>query len=182
MELAEPYSMSVQGQLILNIAPDTASTDGAANQADPRLRFQNGQTIAPFTIAAGSTKASVPLASTGTVASTVTVSIAGLRAAGADLPAVITPAVFRIAAAPPAITSACWNMTDYGLDLLLTGYSNTRELTAAKVAIDSEEFTTNLDAIAAEYFSSEETLRFGGAFTLHLPYDALGRRGGERGR
>lgn len=171
VQLAATYSMPIQGQLALSIAPDTASTDAGANQADPRVRFQNGQTVAAFTIPSGATRATVPLASTGTVASTVTVSVAKLRVAGADLPAVVTPVVFRIPPAPPSITSACWTPSDTTLDLAVTGFSNTRELLAAQVSLGSQKITTDLTQISAGYFSGPETVRFGGAFTIHIPYN-----------
>jgi hypothetical protein len=171
VQLAAPYSMPVQGQLALSVSPDTASTDAGANQSDPRLRFQNGQTTVGFTIPSGTTKVTVPLASTGTVASTVTVSIASLHAAGTDLPVLATPVVFRILPVAPAITSACWTQSDSSLDLAITGFSNTRELVAAKAALGSKKVTTDLTQISAGYFSAPETVRFGGAFTVHIPYD-----------
>jgi hypothetical protein len=157
VQLAAPYSMPIQGQLALSIAPDTASTDAGANQADPRVRFQNGQAVAAFTIPA--------------VASTVTVSVGNLRAGGTDLPAVVTPAEFRIPPAPPSVTSACWTPSDTTLDLAVTGFSNTRELLAAQVSLGSQKITTDLTQISAGYFSGPETVRFGGAFTIHIPYN-----------
>ena len=171
VQLAKPYSMPIQGQLTLSVSPDTASTDAVANQADPRLRFQNGQTTVGFTFPSGSTKVTVPLASTGTVASTVTVSIASLHAAGTDLPVLATSAVFRILQAAPTITSACWTQSDSSLDLAITGFSNTRELLAAQAMLGSKKVTTDLAQISAGYFSAPETVRFGGAFTIHIPYD-----------
>jgi hypothetical protein len=84
---------------------------------------------------------------------------------------VVTPAVFRIPPAPPSITSACWTPSDTTLELAVTGFSNTRELVAAQASLGFQKITTDLTQISAGYFSGPETIRFGGAFTIHIPYN-----------
>ena len=79
IQLAQTFSQPIQGQVALSIQPNTHSSEGTANQPDPRLRFANGQTTANFTLPAGSTRLTLPLVSSGTVASTVTVSIGKLE-------------------------------------------------------------------------------------------------------
>jgi hypothetical protein len=106
VELTQPYTAVVEGRVELNIQPETRSSEASANQPDPRLRFLNGQTTATFTLAPGETRVSLPLASTGTVASLVTVSVTGLRAAGAELALSPAPKIFRISPLAPVVTSA----------------------------------------------------------------------------
>ena len=171
IQLTQAYSQSIQGQLSISIQPDTHSSDASANQPDPRLRFANGQMTANFTIPAGSTRLNVPLVSTGTVASTITVSLANLRAAGANLSLYPTPRIFRIAPSAPIVTTACYTRTPTGIALQLNGYSTTRELVRAEVAIGTLNFKTDLNGIAAAYFSNPTSIRAGGAFALTVPYD-----------
>ncbi len=169
-ELSQIYTQAVEGQVTLDVLPDTQSTEAGANQADPRLRFANGQAATTFTIPAGSLRVTLPLVSTGTVASTVVVSLGKLRAAGVDLPLYPTPAIFSIAPSAPVLTSACYTRTSTGIDLQINGYSTTRELTRADVTIGATQFETDLNGTAAGYYSAPETVQAGGAFSLTLPY------------
>jgi hypothetical protein len=150
--------------------PNTQSSEGAANQADPRLRFANGQTAMYFVIPAGSKQVTLPLVSTGTVASTVIVSLVKLGSTGVDLPLHPTPVIFTIAPAAPVITSSCYTSTSTGVNVQVNGYSTTRELTQANVTIGTNQFQTDVSGIAAAYFSAPETIRAGGSFALTLPY------------
>jgi len=171
IQLAQAYSEPIQGQVVLHIQANTHSSEGAANQPDPTLRFANGQTIADFTIPAGSTGVTKQLISTGTVASTVTVSIANLRSAGANLSLYPTSKIFSIPASAPVVTSACYSRTPTGIALQINGYSTTRELAHADVTIGTQDSQIDLSGIAAGYFSDPQTIRAGGAFALTVPYD-----------
>ncbi len=164
------YTQPIYGQVTLDILPNTLSSESEANQADPRLRFTNGQAATNFVIPAGSTQVSLPLVSTGTVASTVVVSLRKLGSNGADLPLYPTPAIFSIAQAAPVVTSACYARTQTGLNVQINGYSTTRELTRAEATIGTLSFHTDVTGIAANYFSDPETIQAGGSFALTLPY------------
>jgi hypothetical protein len=173
--LSQPYTQPITGQVLLSVQPDTPNSDGEANQADPRLSFANGQTAVSFSIAAGSQQVSVPLISTGTVASRVTVSLSQLRAAGVVLPVNPTPQIFNITRAAPVVTSACYTKTSTGLSFQLNGYSTTRELARADVVIGTQNVSIDLTGIAANFFTAPESIRAGGTFALTAPYNvALG--------
>ena len=170
-QLAAAYTQPIYGQATLNVLPNTQSTQGAANQADPRLRFTNGQTAMYFVIPTGSRQVTLPLVSTGTVASTVIVSLANLGSSSVPLPLHPTPVIFTIPPAAPVITSACYTPTQTGVNVQVNGYSTTRELTQANVTIGTNnKFQTEVSGIAAAYFSAPETIRAGGSFALTLPY------------
>ncbi len=169
-QLTGAYTQPLYGQVTLDVLPNTQSTEGAANQADPRLRFANGQAAMYFVIPAGSTQVTLPLVSTGTVASTVVVSLVKLGSTGVDLPLHPTPVIFSIAPVAPVITSACYTATSTGVNVQVNGYSTTRELTQANVTIGTNQFQTDVSGIAAAYFSAPETIRAGGSFALTLPY------------
>ena len=169
-QLAAAYTQPIYGQITLNVLPNTQSSQGAANQADPRLRFANGQTAVNFVIPPGSKQVTLPLVSTGTVASTVIVSLVNLGSSGVPLPLHPTPVIFGIAPSAPVITSACYTTTSTGVNVQVNGYSTTRELTQANVTIGTNTFQTDVSGIAAAYFSAPQTIRAGGSFALTLPY------------
>jgi hypothetical protein len=167
--LAQSYSSPVEGQAVLSIQANTHNSDGVSNEPDPRLRFANGQTVATFTIPAGQTRATLPLVSSGTVASTVIVSVANLRSVGTDLTTYPSPKVFNIAAATPVVTSACYTRTSTGINVQLNGYSTTRELTRTDVTIGSQTFRNDLTGVASDYYGSALSVGAGGTFALAVP-------------
>jgi hypothetical protein len=169
-QLAAAYTQPIYGQFTLDVLPNTQSSQGAANQADPRLRFANGQTSMYFVIPPGTTKITLPLVSTGTVASIVIVSLVNVGSSGVPLPLHPSPVIFSIAPAAPVITSACYTVTQTGVNVQVNGYSTTRELTQANVTIGTSTFKTDVSGIAAAYFSAPQTIRAGGSFALTLPY------------
>jgi hypothetical protein len=194
VRLAEPFNAPVEGKLVMSVATDTLSSSAVGQSPDPRLAFANGQRTVPFTIPAGSTSVNIPVASTGTVASTVTVSLADLRASGAPLAQNPAAKVFRIPASAPSLTSLCYARTDTGLDFRVTGISTTRELgravfnipgltplprTAPLPPLPPElifgstpgELVVDLARISGDYFGSAANVRFGGGFTLSVPVD-----------
>ena len=194
VQMASAYSAPVKGQITLNITPETAGTDAVANTPDPLLSFANGQRTATFTIPAGATRATIPVLSTGTVASTVAVSLSALEASGAPIAQYPTAKAFRVPPAAPSILSACYVRTnsDAGihLDFRVTGMSDTRDLTRAQITIPglaaaksnipvppefvfdgSDTLTVDINALASAYYSSASNVRTGGAFSLTVPVD-----------
>jgi hypothetical protein len=168
--LSGTYTQPIYGQFNLNVLPNTQSSEAGANQADPRLRFSNGQAAMYFVIPAGSTQVTLPLVSTGTVASTVVVSLDKLGSNNVNLPLHPTPAIFSIAQAAPVMTSACYTRTQTGVNVQVNGYSTTRDLTRAEVTIGAVSFKTDVNGIASGYFADPLTIRAGGSFALTLPY------------
>lgn len=169
IETSSPYSLPITGVVSVAIAPDARNRDGLANQADPRVRFGNGQLSTSFTIAAGATKASVPMLTTGTVASALTVSLSNLRAGGTEVSAAVAPRVFRVPAAAPVISSACYTTSASGSELVVLGFSSTRELVRLEAVSGSETIQSSIESASAEFFGREETIRSGGAFSLRIP-------------
>ncbi len=202
VQLAQAYSSAITGHVTMKITTDTASTDAVANTPDPRLAFNNGQTSAVFTIPAGATSVSIPVSSTGTVASTIEMSIQDLRSAGTAISQHPTSKLTRIPQSVPTISSACYTRTDTGLSMTITGISTTRELSHAVLTIPSlssadmtgleqlvSEFfisndgkiTVGLTPTALAYFSSPANVRQGGAFsvTVNVPVDTTSLGDGD---
>ncbi|MEP7352801.1 MAG: hypothetical protein ABI824_06185, partial [Acidobacteriota bacterium] len=194
VQLASAYTAPVSGIVSITAVPNTLSNDAVANSVDPHLAFANGQTSASFTIPAGATRVNVPLISTGTVASTVTVSLQNLTASGVSIPQSPALKVFTIPATAPQITSACYVRTDTDngihLDFRISGLTTTRELTRADFTIpgtaqtivlppvpanflihSSDLMSLSISSLAGEYFTSPLNIRMGGAFSLIVPLD-----------
>jgi hypothetical protein len=171
-ELSRPYTLPIQGEFVISTEPDTGSLENTVNRPDPRVRFSTGEQRVRFTIPAGATQASTAIASTGTVASTITVGAINLSAAGTPILTPPAPRQFRVIRAIPTITDACYATPATGPELRITGYTTTRQLNRAEFAYTANtQQTVNIDVSgsAVEYFSSDEAVRNGGAFTLTVP-------------
>ena len=107
LELSHAYSLPMQGEFVLSAEADTGSFEPVINQPDPRVRFANGERRLRFTIPAGTTQATAPIVSTGTVASLVTVRAINFSASGVPIPTAPAPRQFRVNRGIPVITDAC---------------------------------------------------------------------------
>lgn len=172
LELSRAYTMPIQGEFVLTAEADTGSFEPAVNQSDPRVRFSNGERRLRFTIPAGTSQITAPIVSTGTVASLVTVRAISFSAAGHTIPTAPSPKQFRVARTAPVITDACLATVASGPELRLMGYTTTRQLDRAEFSYTAgQQRTINLNVAdsAAEYFSSDASIRNGGSFTLTIP-------------
>lgn len=192
VQLASAYSAPVQGQIILSATPATSGTDPVVDSTDPLFAFPNGQRTATFTIPAGSTRVSVPVVSTGTVATDVVVSLANLQASGAPILQSPSAKILRVPPAVPSISSICYVRTnsDFGakLDFRVIGVTTTRDLARAVIAIPgldllkpympvppefvfdpTDTVTVDLTTGAFGFFSSPVNVRTGGGFSLNIP-------------
>jgi hypothetical protein len=177
VELSRPYSLPVEGVLNLGAAADTGTFDIDVDRPDPRLRFANAQRSVRFSIPPGSQSVRFPLNTTGTVASVVTMSVTNLQILGNSV--VIAPAAkqFKVNRTVPVVSSACYTPTPNGMELALSGYTPTRELTKAAISFSraaAQNKTVNVAQAALEWFVTDEAVRNGGAFTLRLPLEVLG--------
>ena len=172
--LSATYSLPMQGVATLTVAPETGNPEAELNRADPLIRFTNGQQFTRFTIPAGARSAALPVVSSGTVASTVTFAVSNLEAGGSKVSSSGSPKLFRIQRLPPVVTTACFKPAGYGLDLVATGYSTTRELSTVDVTVAGKTVTQNVSFAASDYYHNEESIRTGGAFTVTLPVDLGG--------
>ncbi|MFN3325540.1 MAG: putative Ig domain-containing protein [Bryobacteraceae bacterium] len=168
--LARPYELALEGELVIEPEADTGSQAAPVNRPDGAVRFLNGLRSWPFRIPAGTTELRVPLATSGTVASRVVVRVALLRAAGAPIYTLPAATAFRVERLAPVVTNACYTTAPNGVELSVTGYSTTREVTAAAVSIgDGRNLDVDVEAISAEYFMDDLAVRTGGAFQLRIP-------------
>jgi hypothetical protein len=171
------YPVPITGTLTLAFAPGNNLVD------DPAVQFSTGGRSATFTIPANATHASFGLGQlavqTGSVAGTITLSVASLQAGGSSLtvPDGLTRTA-NVPAGPPLIRTIAVVHTADGIQVQMTGLSNTRELTKASVSfqpapgtnIQTTQISVTLTDAATGWFQSDASKTFGGQFSLTLPF------------
>lgn len=182
-----PAPVALRGTVTLQHAAETGP-------ADPAVVFSNGQTSIDFTIAQGQTAgaalANAPLVlQTGTVAGTITLRLT-LRDAATGAVLGANPAAtqtLRVNRAAPGITSVRINRTAAGFEVLVTGFSNTREISAATFrftaasgsALTAADVTVPVQAEFQRWFTSAAAAPFGGQFLLTVPFTVQGGGAGN---
>ena len=174
--LAQPYPLDLAGVATLSFTP-------VSGPGDPDVKFANGQTSIPFTIPAGQTAAvppaGLPLAfQAGTTAGVITITV---RFTAGGQPVNPDPAVLRTITVPPAapvITSVKIATTSTGFNVLVTGYSNTRDISASSftfttssgATLATSQFSVGVSAAFVTWFNSAASANFGGQFLLTMPF------------
>ncbi len=174
--LSSAFPSAIDGTVTLAFQPETGP-------ADPDVRFANGGNTLNFSIPAGQTNA-VPPAGTpfafasGTTAGTITLTVV-LRANGQVLnpnPAAVR--TIRLNPAGPTITNVRINRTASGFEVLVTGYSNTRQIAggnirfnpAPGVTLATTEFPLTVGTAFQTWFASAPSANFGTQFLLTIPF------------
>jgi len=179
-QLTNPYPVALSGALTLTFAPNAAvKTD------DPAVQFSAGGRVIDFIIPANSTATPNVALQTGTVAGTITVTLAVSDPNGLNVtPASVTPVVLTIPAAVPTLTSVALSRTGDTLSVITSGFSNTREATKATFhftaapgsTIDTPDVTADVTGLFAGWYSSSASDLYGSTViytqTFTLDHDA----------
>jgi len=181
--IATSYPVPITGTLTL-----TFSSDAAVPADDPAVVFTNGRRTIDFTIPANSTQAQLPegfAMQTGTVAGTVTLSTV-LRAQGQEItPSPVPSQVSRVSRSAPVIRSVRARRVAGGLEIEITGFATSREITSALFrfagtagsAFQTAEITVPLTDGAQRWYQSEPSRPFGSQFTLTQQFSVQGDTG-----
>jgi hypothetical protein len=177
VSMTQPYPLDLTGIATISFKP-------ISGPVDPDVLFANGQTTIDFTIPAGQTAAVAPAGTplafqTGTTAGTITITII-LSAGGQPLNP--NPAATRtivIPNAPPVITSVQIVTTSSGFNILVAGYSNTREISGSTFAfiagsgasLQTSTFSVPVATAFQAWFSGTQSASFGGQFLLTMPFN-----------
>jgi hypothetical protein len=157
---------------------------------DPALQFAAGGTTLNFTIPAGATTVS-PITGgaiqQGTVAGILTVTLTSLTSGGVDiLPAPPPTATATIQPHVPVITAnsvQITNLTATGFDVVLTGYSTTRDMTTATFTFTASSgtafsgtttFSVPVSSEFSAWYQSAQSQSFGSMFKLQVPFTLTG--------
>lgn len=176
--LPQAYPVDLAGLLTLQFAPNQS-----APVVDPAIQFVTGGNSVPFQIPAGSTTAlfSVsPIAvQTGTVAGTITLA-ATATAGGIPIALSNNPEVtVSLAPEAPGILGVTIQQLSSGFNVLVTGYSNTREITRATFTftpqsgsqLQTTSFTpSGVDTAFQSWFGSDASTPFGSQFLYTQPF------------
>lgn len=177
LTLGAPFPLDLTGVLTLTFASSAGGTDDMV-----RFIPSGGRTL-PFVVPANSTQATFPSAPnaaliTGTVAGTITLK-ASLTAGGQDVtPSPAPTKTITIAPAVPVITSVALTQVTGGLNVVVTGYSNTREVSSGSFTftvtsgntLSQGTLTVPLTSAYATWFNSTTSNATGGQFKLTVPF------------
>lgn len=187
VQLGAVYPVPLDGTINLAFA------SAAGNVDDKTIVFSNGKTSVNFTIPAGQLNAVFPDASlslgTGTVAGTITLTLT-FKADGQDVTPNPAPTrVITIPAQAPVITNVTASHTGSGIEVDITGFSNTRDMTsatftfqaAAGTTLTNSQVTVTADQLFATWYSDPTSANYGSQFTFAQPFTLSGNTSGIAG-
>jgi hypothetical protein len=187
IKIANPYPVPLDGTITLAFNP------AAGNPDDPAIQLSTGGRTAGFTIPAGETDAVFPNTqlslSTGTVAGRITLAL-HFQAGGEDVtPNPVPTRVIDIPAQAPVISKVTARRTGSGLEVEVTGFSNTRDMTSATFQFQASagtNLTTSSVTIQAgplftPWYSDSNSISFGSLFTFTQQFSISGNAAGVTG-
>jgi len=181
VQLAQPYPTDLTGTITLTFAP------AAGNVDDPSIQFSTGGRSVTFTIPAGQTTAVFSAATislgTGTVAGTITLTLHFAVANGLDVTPNPAPTqVITIAPQAPVITKVATTSTSGGVEVDVTGFSNTREIVSATFTFQAASGTTlqggtqtiTAGPLFATWYGDATSDQYGSQFTFAQTFNTSG--------
>ncbi len=178
LQLDSPYPVEITGRLDLTFAaiPD-------APGVEPGLMFSTGGRTVSFRIPAGETAAVFPLMplafQAGSVSGTLTLHPAFLVAGTEVLPSNRPDRSVSIEPAPPVIGTVTLERRGGGFNIVVTGFSSTRELSEMVVTLTpatgrellQTRYVVALADVFKKWYASPDSFSFGGQFQLTVPFD-----------
>lgn len=179
LTLNGPAPVDLEGILSLRFQSEAGMEDPAMRLSSPDGR------AARFTITQGATRAVFAggglLLQTGTVAGSITL-VASINANGVGVTPDPAPArTIRIPRAAPLLTMLTARRAAASVNVDLTGYATSREITSAEFRFLNSAgaalhtFTVALSAIMNDWYGSRESLAYGGLFQFTLPFVVSGQ-------
>ena len=164
----EGYPLPLQVSLTLAVKPATSG-----GPVDPAVQFSTGGGTFSFTLPANSTTVPTIQLQTGTLASTITVTLT-LESDGQDVtPAGLAPVVIVVPPAAPVITSVTLERNGTTLTVIVLGYSTTRDMTSADFTfspasgdtISDPQLAVDLGTSFTGWYGQADSILYGSAFT-----------------
>ena len=164
VSISAPTTGDINGTLTLVFVSSVGGTDNM-------VRFSNGSLSIGFTIPQGSTTSPNVTVITGTVAGTITLTAKVTGSPDVFQTIVIAPAV-------PVISSVTLQQVTGGLNVVVTGYSNTREVSSGSFtftvssgnALSQATIAVPLTSAYATWFGNAASNATGGQFKLTVPF------------
>jgi hypothetical protein len=183
LTLPQTYPVDLAGECGLQFTPNSA-----APVVDPTIQFNTGGDTVPFQIPAGQTSGVFPLSplemQTGTVAGSIVLTC-NATAGGVPVTLSNSPGfTVNLAQEPPVIiptppADGYIQQVSGGFSVVVTGYSNTREITQANFTftpvsgsqLQASTFSlTNVAAVFQSYYASDASTAYGSQFTYAQPF------------
>jgi len=175
-----PYPLEITGLVTLTFASTVGGTGEEA-------RFSNGTRSLEFIVRANTTQAIFPTVPspaiiTGTVAGTIT-TIANMSAGGQNItPSPAPTNTITINSAVPVITSVALQQVSGGINVVVQGYSNTREVSSGSFTFTVSsstpaalvQVTVPLTSAFTTWFNNSASNATGGQFRLTVPFSITG--------
>lgn len=181
LSLGAPYPVAITGTLTL-----TFTSDATVPLDDPAVVFTNGRRTVDFTIPANATAAQLPAGfamQTGTVSGTIQLAVTNLRTGDQSILPDPAPSITaRLAKGAPVLRQVVARRVASGLEIQITGYATTREITqalfrftpAAGSNLQTTELTVQLGDGARTWYQGEQSRAFGSQFTLTQQFNVQG--------
>jgi Putative Ig domain len=180
LTVATPYPAPITGQAILTFSPDSGTTDRT-------VVFASGGTTVNFSVAAGSTTVlpDAPLAiQTGTVSGTIAISLR-LQTGGVDITPNPAPAITaQLNRAAPVIGSVQFTRSSGAINVAITGYATSREVTQATFTFaaasgqtlqaTASSITVDVGTLFNTWYQSSNNSQYGSQFVLTQPFTIQG--------
>jgi hypothetical protein len=154
---------------------------------DQSIQFSTGGRTVAFTLPAGTTQplfgqSSTLMFSTGTVAGNLTVSATVMAGSANVTPSPAPAQSGAIAKAVPVLTAASLTRVTGGINVSITGFSTTRDMTSATITfnpatgstVTSAPITVQLSNVFTTWYSSAASIAVGSTFTITLPFTVTG--------
>jgi hypothetical protein len=187
IKIANPYPVPLDGTITLAFNP------AAGNPDDPAIQLSTGGRTAGFTIPAGATDAVFPntqlALSTGTVAGRITLAL-HFQANGVDVtPNPVPTRVIDIPAQAPVISKVTARRTGSGIEVEVTGFSNTRDMTSATfqfqasagTSLATSSVTIQAGPLFTPWYSDSNSISYGSLFTFTQQFSISGNAAGVTG-
>jgi hypothetical protein len=186
LQLNQAAGVAVSGTLSLSFAPYAGDLGlpASGSYMDPALQFvdNNGNKLGTsynITIPPTATSVPIPNIDPGTVAGGITATLSMDTLAEATASLTVQPLVPQIEEGSVQIT----NITANSFEVELVANSTTRDLqyatfaftpTAGSQIVGDSSFTFAVSSLLSSWFSSQEGLDYGGAFSLTVPFTLSG--------
>jgi hypothetical protein len=180
LSTSAPYPLEITGFLTLTFASSVGSVDGQ------EARFSDGSRKVFFVVRANTTQGlfttvsnGTPAILTGTVAGTITLTTS-MSAGGQDItPSPAPTSTIATPAAVPVINSVTLQQVTGGVSVVVTGYSNTREVSSGSFTFTVSgstlsPITVPLTSAFTTWFSNSTSNPTGGQFKLTVPFSVTG--------
>jgi hypothetical protein len=179
LSTSAPYPLEITGFLTLTFASSVGGTDDM-------VRFSDGTRKLFFVVRPNTTQGlfttvsnGTPAIMTGTVAGVITLTVS-MTAGGQDITPSPAPAsTITTAAAVPVINSVTLQQVAGGVSVVVTGYSNTREVSSGSFTFavsgsTLSPITVTLTPAFTAWFNNSTSNATGGQFKLTVPFSVTG--------